>query len=137
MMQQLVPQYVANRHRPPVGKSDLIVEYFIVDVVEARDGLLVNAPISRGELVDLTRAFEIRHVVVVVELPLGHPEAEACVDFGEVPGELTNRATLWVGTKIVLVGGQRFEDAKSAIGFGAPKAAKSVHLAETRHAQLQ
>ena len=88
VMEQLVPQHVANCHGPPVCERDLIIERFIVDVLEARDSLFVNAAVPGCKLFDLSRALEIGYGVVVAEVPFGHAITQASVDFGEVPREL-------------------------------------------------
>ena len=108
VQQDRAPQYVPNRH-PPIGKLYLTVEVCLGEIREPGDCLLVHTPVPRREQPHLTGTLEVGRRVLEGHRSLGDPVADVALDLAQMPRQLAERAAAGVGSEVVLVGRERFE----------------------------
>ena len=68
-----------------------------------------------SQQLDFPRAFEVRGFVFETESVLSDPEAQAGVNFAEMPRQLSDGAAFGVGSEVVLVVRECFENADCAL----------------------
>src|SRR5262245_42367998 len=130
--QDRAPQYVPNRHSP-IGKLYLTVELCLGEIREPGDCLLMHTPVPRRKLRHLTRTLEVGRRVLEGHRSLDDPIADVALDLAQMPGQLAERPATGIGSEVVLIGRERFEQLGSKVSFHIPDRAKPFEFVNRGH----
>src|SRR6185503_12175657 len=137
MVQKLGPEYVPHGQLLAVEVGDGLIELLAPQVREACRGLLVDPAKPGSQEIDFPWAFEVRGFVFETESMLSDPEAQAGVNFAEMPRQLSDGTAFGVGSEVVLVARECFENADCALRLCVPGGSESVNLVAVGHRYLQ
>src|SRR5262245_57329897 len=126
------PQYVPKRHSP-IRKLYLTVEVCLGEICEPGDCLLVHTSVPRRKLRHLTGTLEVGRRVLEGHRSLDDPIADVALNLAQMPSQLAERAATGVGSEVVLIGRERFEQLGSEVGFHIPDRAKPFELVNRGH----
>src|SRR5579872_4360636 len=114
-----VPEDVANG-QVLAEKWNFAVEVGGRELFDARDSILVNAVIRGRERFHLARALDVRRLHVHAEIASFDSEAHVGIALGQVPSELTERASALIGTEVVLRCRERAHQLQRVVCFAIP-----------------
>jgi hypothetical protein len=137
VMQELTPKHTTNRQLPAIEEGHGVFELIVREALQPRHRLLVDAAIPWSEQLDLARPFEIRRIILEAEPPQSDSEAQARVDFAQVPRHLPDRAALRVGAEVVLIRRECFQKSQRVLGLGIPGCVEGLDLVEVSHGILR
>src|SRR5260370_39509557 len=101
-------------------KLELAVQVGRGELFDAGDSVVVNTVIPGRECFHLAGTLHIRWFHVDPELALLNSETHVSVAFGQMPGQLTERAATLIRTKIVLGCGERSQELQRILSFAIP-----------------
>jgi hypothetical protein len=133
VMEQLVPEHIPNRESAAIKECHGLIKLIVLKCAESCHRLLMDATKSGSKEWDLAWAFKVWGFVLETEAPFGYSKCQACIDLAEMPCELAYRTALRVGPEIVLVNGERLEQADGVLGFSIPGLEKSVEFHAVSH----
>src|SRR5262249_16808318 len=99
---------MTDRQLPSIEEGHTVPELFVRETFQSRHRLVVDMTVSWSQQLDLAWPFEIRRLVLQAEPPQSEPEAQACVDFAQVPRHFADRAPFRIGSEVVLIGREYF-----------------------------
>jgi len=128
VQQHEIPQHIADRLRVAGEEVDRSVEIGRLQLLDARNGIAVDALEARRQFLDFFRALESRRPRIAGESSALDREASVRFRFGEMPGQLAERAAVRIGAEVITAARQRLEQLDGFRGFAFPGLLEKIEL---------
>src|SRR5262245_32460977 len=121
------PQQITDR---PLSdkKCKRAVEIFWSELSDPRDGVAMHAVVSRRQLLDGARPFEVGRFRIPRELAALDAVADIGIALGEVPRQFAQRPAGGIGSKVVLCWRERLQQFHRAPRLTLPRREKRLEL---------